>query len=128
MDFEQALRAELATLPNLVNKVFPQFATEGTKPPYIVYQKYRTDYVKTLDGTQMLRDGFYEFDILAPTYANLQQIYTNLITLLQSFVGRNIGTNGQGPFIQNMRIEDVVETYEQKLDWHRMNVEVKFYF
>jgi|LauGreDrversion4_2_1035121.scaffolds.fasta_scaffold36607_5 hypothetical protein len=126
MDFEQALRAELATLPGLANKVFPQFATEGTKPPFIVYQKYRTDYVKTLDGTQFLRDGFYEFDILAPTYASLQQNYTSLVTLLQSFVGRNIGTNG--PFVQNMRIEDVVENYERQMDWHRMNVEVKFYF
>jgi hypothetical protein len=126
MDFEQALRAELATLPGLTNKVFPQFATEGTKPPFIVYQKYRTDYVKTLDGTQFLRDGFYEFDILTPTYASLQQNYTSLVTLLQSFVGRNIGTNG--PFVQNMRIEDVVENYERQMDWHRMNVEVKFYF
>lgn len=126
MDFEQALRAELATLTGMVNKVFPLYATEGTKPPFIVYQKYRTDFVKTMDGTQLLRDGFYEFDILAPTYANLQQIYTSLVTLLQSFVGRNIGTNG--PFIQNMRIEDAVELYERDLDWHRMNVDVKFYF
>lgn len=126
MDFEQALRAELATLPNLVNKVFPQYAPEGTKPPFIVYQKYRTDFVKTLDGTQLRRDGFYEFDILAPTYADLQQRYNSLIALLQSFVGRQIGNNG--PFVQNMRIEDAVETYEQKLDWHHMSVEVKFYF
>lgn len=126
MDFEQALRAELVPLSNLANKVFPLFAPEGTTPPFIVYQKIRTDYVKTLDGTQTKRDGWYEFDILAPTYSELQTQYTQLVTKLKTFTGRTIGTNG--PFIENVTIENAVELYENQVDWHRMNMEVKFYF
>lgn len=126
VDFEQALRAELVTLSNLSSKVFPLFAPEGTTPPFVVYQKIRTDYVKTLDGTQEKRDGFYEFDILAPTYAVLQSQYVALVDKFKTFIGRNIGTNG--PFIQNVTIENAVELYENQVDWHRMNLEVKFYF
>lgn len=126
MDFEQALRAELITLTNLSNKVYPLFAPEGTIPPFVVYQKIRTDYVKTMDGTQTIRDGWYEFDLLATTYSDLQTKYVALVDKLKSFVGRSIGTDG--PFIQNVTVENVVELYENQIDWHRMNVEVKFYF
>lgn len=126
VDFEQALRAELVTLTNLSNKVFPLFAPEGTLPPFVVYQKIRTDYVKTMDGTSANRDGFYEFDLLATTYSDLQSKYVALVEKLKTFVGRNIGTNG--PFIQNVTIENAVELYENQADWHRMNLEVKFYF
>lgn len=126
MDFEQALRAELITLTNLSGKLYPLFAPEGTIPPFVVYQKIRTDYVKTLDGTQTYRDGWYEFDLLATTYADLQLKYVALIDKLKTFVGRNIGTGG--PFIQNVTVENVVELYENQVDWHRMNIEVKFYF
>lgn len=126
MDFEQALRAELITLTNLSNKVYPLFAPEGTLPPFVVYQKIRTDYVKTLDGTQTYRDGWYEFDLLATTYSDLQSKYVALIEKIKSFTGRNIGTGG--PFIQNVTVENVVELYENQADWHRMNIEVKFYY
>jgi hypothetical protein len=126
MDFEQSLRAELVTVTNLSSKVFPLFAPEGTSPPFVAYQKTRTNYTKTMDGTQSLRDGYYQFDLLATNYAALQTLYTNVVEKLLSFRGRTIGTNGV--YVQNVTIENAVELYEPLPDWHRMHLEIKFYF
>lgn len=125
-DFEQSLREELATITGLNSKVFPLFAPEGTTAPFVVYQKTRTDFTKTLDGTQWLRDGYYELDLLAPNYAQLQSIYIAIVTKLKTFVGRVVGTNGV--YVQDVTINNVIELYENTVELHRMNLELRFYF
>jgi hypothetical protein len=37
MNFEEALRNELNSIPQIANKIFPLAATEGVKTPYLVY-------------------------------------------------------------------------------------------
>jgi hypothetical protein len=39
MTFEEALRAELVTVENLSNKVFPLYAPKETAAPFAVYKK-----------------------------------------------------------------------------------------
>lgn len=126
MDFEQSLRAELIEVTNLANKVFPLFAPEGTKPPFVAYQKIRTNYTKTMDGTQTLRDGYYQLDLLALNYAELQTLYADVLAKVLSFEARTIGTNGV--YVQSVTVDNVVEMYEPLPDWHRIHMEIKFYF
>lgn len=126
MDFEQALRAELVTITNLQNKVFPLNAPEGTSTPFLIYQKTNTAIIKTMDGTSYTRNALYEIDLIARTYSDLQTLMVAVKNKLISFQGRTIGTNGS--YIQNVTIENIVELYEPQPLYYRLNLEARFYF
>lgn len=126
MTFEEALRSELITLSNLSNKVFPVFAPEMTSSPYVTYQKTNINFIKTMNGTSETRFSRYELDLIAQTYSELQNLTMTVKNKLISFEGRIIGTNG--PFVQSVVIENVIEGYEQLPKLYRSNIEVLFYF
>lgn len=126
MEFEQALTSELRTISGLSNKVFPLSAPDGTIPPFLVYYKSRSEMVKTLSGTTKMRNGLYEIDILAKTYAELQTKFNLIKAKLLSFAGRTIGESGI--LVQDVTIENFVEIYEGEVKWYRINFELRFYF
>ena len=126
MDFEQALRAELVTITNLQNKVFPLNAPEGTSTPFLIYQKVNMAIIKTMDGTSYARNALYEIDLIAKSYSELQSLMVSVKNKLISFQGRTIGTNGS--YIQNVTIENIVELYEPQPLFYRINMETRFYF
>lgn len=126
MDFEQAMRVELATVTNLNAKIFPLSAPENTNTPFLVYQKTRLDLIKTMDGTTKLRDARYEVDLISKTYDQLQELINNVKTKLISFEGRTIGI--AGPYVQSMTIENVVEIYEDQPEFYRVNFELRTFF
>lgn len=126
MDFEQALRAELMTITNLQNKVFPLNAPEGTSTPFLIYQKVNMAIIKTMDGTSYTRNALYEIDLIAKSYSELQSLMVSVKNKLISFQGRTIGTNGS--YIQNVTIENIVELYEPQPLFYRINMEARFYF
>lgn len=126
MDFEQALRAELITLSNLSNKVFPMFAPEQTPTPFVIYQKSNVELLGTLDGMSKTRMARYEFDVVSQTYDTLQQTLNNVKNKLVTFQGRTIGING--PFVQAVIVDNVIELFESDPKLVRANMEVRFYY
>lgn len=126
VNFEQALHAELTTINNLNQKVFPLFAPEDTNAPFLIYQKLRVDFIKTFDGTTTTREGRFELDIITATYSDLQVLLADVKNKLVSFESRTIGTNG--PFVQAITIENITEIFEEEVEFHRANIEFKTYF
>lgn len=126
MDFEQALRAELITLTNLNNKVFPVFAPEQTPTPFVVYQKTDVELLKTMDGTSKTRIGHYDIDIVAGNYTALQDLILLVKNKLIGFQSRVIGASG--PYIQSVIIDHVLELYEEAPKLVRANFSVRFYY
>jgi hypothetical protein len=119
VDFEEALEAELETIPELVGKIFPLDAT-GYKPPYVVYLSSEGLQDKTLSGYLQTKGINGEVNILTHTYKELKTLTSTVISKLVSFEGRVIGTNG--PYIQNFNYEEPVELYEQEVGWYRCNI------
>lgn len=126
MDFESALRAELASITELTNKVFPLAGLEGTETPFVIYAKSNTDFIKTMDGTSTTRHGRYELNLISNTYANLQSLLVSVKNKLISFEKRVIGTSG--PFIQSVVIENINELYEEQVKFYRAYFEIRFYY
>lgn len=126
MDFEQAMRAELITLSNLNNKVFPIYAPEQTPTPFVIYSKQSVELLATMDGMSKTRMGRYEIDIVTQTYQSLQELILNVKNKLLTFQGKSIGTNG--PFVQAVLVDNVTELFVSDSKLVHANIEVRFYY
>lgn len=116
-DFEQALVAELGSLPGMTGKVFPLDATEGQTPPFIVYLSSYGERVKTLNGYLQTKEIPIEVNILSSTYTGIKPLIPAAIEKLISFVGRVIGTSG--PYVQEVSYDSPTELYEEEPKWYR---------
>lgn len=126
MDFESALRTELASISGLTSKVFPLAAFEGTESPFVIYSKSFTDYFRSFDGTGNMKRGQYELDVIAGTYAALQTLIKAVKLKCASFEGRVIGVSG--PFVQATMIENITEMYEPNPKFYRANIEITVFY
>jgi len=132
MDFEAALTAELMTIPQLINKVFPLVAPEKDvnkeplKAPYVVYSSSDGSRVKSLDGYQGLKKVDVELFVIASTYTNLKPLESAVIDKLISFELRSIGEDG--PFIQEVTYEEPIEKYEPLPKLWRKIINFSVYF
>lgn len=126
MEFEQALTSELRSISGLTSKVYPLVSPDGTTPPFLVYRKSTGGLVKTMSGTTKTHNGNYEVDILAKTYADLQTLFGLVKEKVLSFAGRTVGTSSI--YVQDVTIGNFIEMYESEVKWHRINLEIKFYF
>lgn len=126
MDFESALRTELATISGLSGKVFPLAAFEGTESPFLIYNKSYTDYFRSFDGTSTTKRGQYELDVIAGTYAALQTLIKAVKLKCASFEQRVIG--GSGPYVQSTMIENITEIYEPQPKFYRANMEITVFY
>jgi hypothetical protein len=124
MNFEEALRAELSTITELTNKVFPLNATEGIKAPYIIYVSTEGIQDKTLQGYLASKEIECEINILHDSYVNLKSLTKQVLAKIIAFQGRIIGDNG--PFIQNVTYEKPVELYESLVFLYRCVINTKF--
>jgi hypothetical protein len=126
MNFEEALRAELGTLTELSNKVFPLNADEGTKAPYVVYISSEGVQVKTLQGYMGNKEVDCEINILHDSYANMKALTKEVLAKIISFQGRSIGDlfSKDGPFIQNVTYSKPVEIYEKEVSLYRSVIDI----
>jgi hypothetical protein len=106
VDFEQALRVELISIPELNNKVFPLFAKEGTQTPYLVYSGSYEPF-KTLDGITNDIKGECDLNLICKTYEELNSLCKKINDKLITFQSRNIGVNG--PFIQDISVKTPIK-------------------
>lgn len=120
MSFESALREELSSISGLSGKVYPLAAPEGAKPPYTVVISSEGLPDKTLEGYQDSKEVPIELDIIGADYAEMKALEIAIISKIQTFQGRAIGS--AGPFIQEVSYDEPVELYEQLPKWYRCNL------
>lgn len=125
MDIEQGLRAELKTIPELANKVYPLTAPEGTKPPYLVYHLTNSNRLKSLNGYAGSMFATYQLDVIHESYSGLKSLMDSILAKLKNYTG-NIG--GTGPYIENTDILTEFETYEHESNLYHGIIECRFFY
>lgn len=113
---EKALRYELSKIPELKDNIFPTNAPEGQKAPYLVYMT-RKKPIKTFEGITKDIECNVLLNILCESYSSMKDITKKVEDLVVSFQLRVIGNNG--PYIEDMTIDDISETYEPELKLQR---------
>lgn len=127
MTLEDALRAELITIDNLYEKVFPLNAPKGVKTPYLFYVSSEGRNSKDLNGFLDDITVSVEFNIVHDNYDDMKTLARAVTNKLKTFEGRQIG--GTGPHIQEIVFEDdSPEIYEAQADKYRKVISAKLYF
>jgi hypothetical protein len=126
MNFEEALVVELSTIPDLINKIFPLMAPEGTKPPFIVYVSSEGIPDKTLQGYLSSKEVFCEIHVVHSNYGSVKNLSKQVLAKIQTFYGRAIGIDG--PFIQNVTYDKPVEVYEKEVSLYRSSFDLTVKF
>jgi hypothetical protein len=114
MNFEEALKNELNSIPNLANKVYPLTAIEGVKTPYLVYISSEGLKQKHLNGYSGPNEIQAELHILNDGYSSLKDITKQVIDKVLSFQTRVIGGDG-GIFVQDVDYQRPTEKYISEL-------------
>jgi len=129
MSFEPALVQELKTITALENRIYPLTAPEATASggvPYLIYASSEGLRDKTLGGHLNSKEVRAELNIIAKKYSDMKAITKQVIALLITFEGRQIGTDG--PFIEELTYQMPVEMYESEPGLYRCVVEFSAYF
>lgn len=113
---EKALRNELNQIPQITNKIYPLNAPKGKKAPYLVYISYSRP-MKDLDGTKSDINSDVLLNIFSDSYSEMKDLTKKVKKLIDTFLFRNIGE--QGPYIEDLTIEKITETYESELELYR---------
>lgn len=124
MTFEEALTEEVKTI---ISNVYPLSAPEGTKAPYLIYTSSEGLKDKSLDGFLSSKKVSCELDIIENSYESLKILAKQIMTKLESFECRVIGTNG--PYIQELTFDDdCPELYETETKQVRKIISFKVNF
>jgi hypothetical protein len=123
MNIETALTAELETITELQNKIYPHVAPEGTNSPYVVYANTNTQEEYVLDGTTGNQRVIFDINLYCKSYADLKTIGKKVRDKLLSCFQRNVG----GFFIQSVNLE-MRDFYDSTVDLHRTVFEFEIYY
>lgn len=129
VDFEPALVQELKTITALENRIYPLTAPEATASggvPYLIYASSEGLRDKTLGGHLNSKEVRAELNIIAKKYSDMKAITKQVIALLITFEGRQIGTDG--PFIEELTYQMPVEMYESEPGLYRCIIELSVFF
>ncbi len=127
MTFEAALRAELVTIPQLQDKVFPMRAPEGTEAPYLIYVCSRGQNDKALDGFQKSKSVSVEINVIHERAAQMRALARQVKTVIMGMEKRRIAETG--PYIEEIVFENEgTELYEHEVDLYRCVFDLTFYF
>lgn len=129
MNFEAALTAELKTITALNSRIYPLTAPEepfDMTTPYLIFVTNEGLRNKDLDGYQTSKTVGGELNVIAPRYAVMKSVTSDVIDKLISFEGRVIGM--AGPSIQELVYSEPVEMYEDKPRLYRCVIDFEVYF
>ena len=127
MTFEAALRAELVTIPDLQDKVFPMRAPEGTEAPYLIYTTTLGDYDKSFEGWHNSKAVTVELNVIHDRAAAVRSLAREVQALVMGFECRKLA--GAGPRIDGIVFDgEGVELYEAQADLYRKVISFKTYF
>ena len=124
MNFEQALVVEFNTITELENKVFPLYATEGIKPPFLIYVSSEGEQVKTLDGFTLFTEIACELHVVAYSYSQMKDLARKVMAKVQNFLGREIGDSEVR--IKSISYDQPEEVYEEEIKYYRSSFDVRF--
>lgn len=122
MNFEEALASELESVDGLEGKVFPMGAKEGVKPPFVIYVSSEGLQDKTLDGYLTSKEIDCEIHVVHKNYDKMKALTKLVISELQTFYGRAIGTDG--PFIKSLTYDKPVEVHEKEVQFYRSSFDI----
>lgn len=129
-DFESALRHEIVSaIPALGGRVYPLFAPEANKHngiPYLIYASSEGLRDKSLNGYMNSKEVRGELNIIAERYSEMKAITKEVIALLVSFEGRQIGVDG--PYISEVSYQMPIEMYENQPDLYRSSIEFSIFY
>ena len=127
MTFEAALRAELVTIPDLQDKVFPIRAPEGTEAPYLIYLTSPGEYDKSFEGWHKNKAVAVELNIIHNSTTKLRALTREVMALVMTFEGKALGETG--PVVDEIVFEgDSVEMYEPQADLYRKVINMRIYY
>ena len=72
----------LKTIPEVGDNVYPLVAPQGTKPPYITFQRISSIDTGTMDGTESLDMGRFQIKVFAKTYKESVLIAESVKTVM----------------------------------------------
>lgn len=127
--FETALVEELKTITEFNNRIYPHTSPDANAAkgiPYLIYVSSEGLNDKTLEGYQFSKFVPVEFNIITKTYEQMKILTKQVISLLKTFEGRQIGASG--PQIDELTYQTPVELYEKEPKLFRCVIEVTFYF
>lgn len=119
-DFESALFTELSSVAG-IGKVFPLNAIEGTKAPFAVYESSDGQAEKTLSGFVASTEIDGSIYVIQNSYTNVKTVSRAVISKLQSFQGRVIGSGG--PTVLDVSYKKVREIYDPQLSLYQVELE-----
>jgi hypothetical protein len=124
---EKALRYELEQhITELVGQIYPTHAPEGATKPYLVYARINTDTIETLQGYTNKQALSYMFSIMAVKYGDMKSLTDRVEALLKSFPLTSIGL--ENIYIEQVKINNVTETWENALGVNRGIIDFTIYF
>ena len=126
MDFEQALSYELQTITGLSNKVFPQFAEENIRPPFVVYISSEGEPIMALSGPTDMTELTCEIHVITESYEHLKSLTKDVLDKIRSFFQREIGEDG--PKILSISHIEPVEDIDKQLNFHRSSFDIRVRF
>jgi len=124
---EQALRYELESrITELADEVYPTNAPETATKPYLVYARINTDITKTLQGHTQSEALSFMFSIMATKYGAMKSLTKKVEDFLLSTPRTTIGE--ENIYIEDIKINNISETYEHELKVNRGIVDFTIYF
>ncbi|MEH7503287.1 DUF3168 domain-containing protein [Neobacillus drentensis] len=123
MNFEEALKSELNSITGLEDKVFPVFAEEGIKPPFVIYVSSEGQQDKTLDGYLISKEIECEIHVIHSNYSKMKNLTKDALSKLQTFYGRAIGVDG--PFIKSLSYDKPIEVHEKEVKLYRSSFDIR---
>ena len=123
MTFEEGLVKEF-TNNNI--KIFPLGAPEGSIAPFVVYQKNKLEFLKSLGGELEKANGEYSLVLVCKNYNDLHATTLKIKDILLNTIWDKIG--GEGPYIENISISISGDTYVYETDEYttRISVQVNY--
>ena len=122
---EKALRYELNKVSGLENRIFPMNASEGQKPPYLVYITSKRP-LKDLDGVTENKECYLILNVLCSSYSQMKDIAKKIEDIITKFPLRTIGE--ENLYIQDIDLSDITENYEEQLKLHRGIIPFTVYY
>jgi len=126
MEIEKLIRQEMNTIPGIRNNVYPLYAPKDVKAPYAVYSKQSINFLMSLNGKLGNVDAVYNVFIVAATYTALQDIVLAAIDKLFELRMRRIGE--QGPFIQQVQVQHLGDSFDYEADLLQAQLQVKIFY